>query len=169
MIEGLEIRTNRKGDKINEQVEYTSSSSVSLQKITSFDLNEEADNGEEDGVAEDIKRKNLANNSSSRERGNETKVTARQYVRSSTPRLRWTPDLHFSFVRAVERLGGQDSKCTEVRSSMLLDKEIKRLKHKEWLPDLQKGLNQSVIGNNDHEDKSCGKSMQEINTVLSLS
>lgn len=67
MIEGLEIRANRKGDKINEQVEYTSSSSVSLQKITSFDLNEEADNGEDDGVAEDIKRKNLADNSSSRE------------------------------------------------------------------------------------------------------
>ncbi|XP_058201364.1 transcription factor BOA-like isoform X2 [Rhododendron vialii] len=108
MIEGLEIRANRKGDKINEQVENTSSSSVSLQKITSFDLNEEADNGEEDGVADDIKKKNLADNSSSRERGNESKATARQYVRSSTPRLRWTPDLHFSFVRAVERLGGQD-------------------------------------------------------------
>ncbi|KAI8568104.1 hypothetical protein RHMOL_Rhmol02G0171200 [Rhododendron molle] len=45
----------------------------------------------------------------------------------------------------------------------------KRLKHKEWLPNLQKGLNQSVMGNNDREDKPCGKSMQEINTALSLS
>ena len=33
----------------------------------------------------------------------------RQYNRSKTPRLRWTPDLHFCFVHAVERLGGQDS------------------------------------------------------------
>lgn len=32
----------------------------------------------------------------------------RQYVRSKTPRLRWTPDLHLAFVHAVERLGGQE-------------------------------------------------------------
>ncbi|KAK9159154.1 hypothetical protein Scep_005728 [Stephania cephalantha] len=32
----------------------------------------------------------------------------RQYVRSKTPRLRWTPQLHLCFVHAVERLGGQD-------------------------------------------------------------
>ncbi|KAB8113928.1 hypothetical protein EE612_053089, partial [Oryza sativa] len=30
------------------------------------------------------------------------------YVRSKNPRLRWTPELHLSFVRAVDRLGGQD-------------------------------------------------------------
>ncbi|KAK8940092.1 putative Myb family transcription factor [Platanthera guangdongensis] len=30
----------------------------------------------------------------------------RQYVRSKMPRLRWTPELHLSFVHAVERLGG---------------------------------------------------------------
>ncbi|XP_023764212.1 transcription factor BOA isoform X1 [Lactuca sativa] len=32
----------------------------------------------------------------------------RQYVRSKMPRLRWTPELHLIFVRAVERLGGQE-------------------------------------------------------------
>jgi SHAQKYF class myb-like DNA-binding protein len=32
----------------------------------------------------------------------------RQYIRSNMPRLRWTPDLHLSFVRAVQRLGGPD-------------------------------------------------------------
>ena len=36
--------------------------------------------------------------------------TVRQYIRSKMPRLRWTPDLHLSFVNAVERLGGQESK-----------------------------------------------------------
>jgi SHAQKYF class myb-like DNA-binding protein len=35
----------------------------------------------------------------------------RQYVRSRLPRLRWTQDLHRCFVLAVERLGGQESKC----------------------------------------------------------
>lgn len=39
------------------------------------------------------------------------KGKVRQYVRSTTPRLSWTPDLHQSFVRAVERLGGPESKC----------------------------------------------------------
>lgn len=33
----------------------------------------------------------------------------RQYVRSNMPRLRWTPDLHLSFIRAVQRLGGPHS------------------------------------------------------------
>ncbi|MCL7035513.1 hypothetical protein MKW94_030182 [Papaver nudicaule] len=32
----------------------------------------------------------------------------RPYVRSKTPRLRWTPDLHMCFIHAVERLGGQE-------------------------------------------------------------
>ncbi|XP_056159893.1 protein PHR1-LIKE 3 isoform X1 [Syzygium oleosum] len=32
----------------------------------------------------------------------------RPYVRSKTPRLRWTPDLHQCFMHAVERLGGED-------------------------------------------------------------
>ncbi|KAJ0978317.1 hypothetical protein J5N97_013791 [Dioscorea zingiberensis] len=34
--------------------------------------------------------------------------SVRQYVRSKTPRLRWSPELHLCFVQAVERLGGQD-------------------------------------------------------------
>ncbi|CAN4083763.1 unnamed protein product [Withania somnifera] len=32
----------------------------------------------------------------------------RPYVRSKMPRLRWTHDLHRSFVHAVDRLGGED-------------------------------------------------------------
>ncbi|KAI3829991.1 hypothetical protein L1987_04123 [Smallanthus sonchifolius] len=37
-----------------------------------------------------------------------TSTGVRQYVRSKMPRLRWTPELHHIFVRAVERLGGQE-------------------------------------------------------------
>lgn len=33
----------------------------------------------------------------------------RQYNRSKEPRMRWTPELNRSFVRAIECLGGQDS------------------------------------------------------------
>ncbi|KAL7129864.1 hypothetical protein ABFS83_13G096100 [Erythranthe nasuta] len=36
------------------------------------------------------------------------KSAVRNYVRSKMPRLRWTPDLHLSFVHAIERLGGQE-------------------------------------------------------------
>lgn len=36
-------------------------------------------------------------------------VTVRQYAKSKLPRLRWTVELHESFVMAVEKLGGQDS------------------------------------------------------------
>ncbi|KAL4572595.1 hypothetical protein LXL04_019375 [Taraxacum kok-saghyz] len=32
----------------------------------------------------------------------------RPYVRSKMPRLRWSPDLHLTFVQAIERLGGQE-------------------------------------------------------------
>lgn len=46
------------------------------------------------------------------EDSNERKSTVRQYNRSKMPRLRWTPDLHRSFVLAVERLGGQESNST---------------------------------------------------------
>ncbi|OMO75946.1 hypothetical protein COLO4_25775 [Corchorus olitorius] len=57
-------------------------------------------------------RNGESSSSSSVELENEKKSTAsgsvRQYNRSKTPRLRWTPDLHLCFVHAVERLGGQD-------------------------------------------------------------
>jgi hypothetical protein len=33
----------------------------------------------------------------------------RRYIRSKEPRMRWTADLHCSFLRAIESLGGQDS------------------------------------------------------------
>ncbi|XP_050226905.1 transcription repressor KAN1 [Mercurialis annua] len=36
------------------------------------------------------------------------KLSVRPYVRSKMPRLRWTPELHLCFAKAVERLGGQD-------------------------------------------------------------
>ena len=43
-------------------------------------------------------------------KGGDSSSSVRPYVRSKNPRLRWTPELHHCFVRAVERLGGQDRK-----------------------------------------------------------
>nr|CAD1835240.1 unnamed protein product [Ananas comosus var. bracteatus] len=44
----------------------------------------------------------------------------RPYIRSKVPRLRWTPDLHHSFVQAIENLGGQD-KATPKLVLQLMD------------------------------------------------
>ncbi|XP_020576831.1 putative Myb family transcription factor At1g14600 [Phalaenopsis equestris] len=68
----------------------------------------EKDEDDEEGE-ENPKTEGSSSNSTVEE--GERKVssgTVRQYNRSKIPRLRWTPDLHMCFVRAVERLGGQD-------------------------------------------------------------
>ncbi|KAM0942172.1 putative transcription factor MYB-HB-like family [Dioscorea sansibarensis] len=44
----------------------------------------------------------------------------RQYIRSKVPRLRWTPDLHYCFLQAIEKLGGQD-KATPKLLLQLMD------------------------------------------------
>ncbi|KAI3912335.1 hypothetical protein MKW98_023204 [Papaver atlanticum] len=53
-----------------------------------------------------------ANNNNAVETGSgsdrTTTTAVRQYVRSKMPRLRWTSDLHHSFIHCVEILGGQE-------------------------------------------------------------
>jgi len=99
-------------------------------KRSFFDLNEEAvDDGDDhvilisEGLCGEISNNeissqegNLSSNNNSSEEGKGRGSTVRQYVRSKMPRLRWTPDLHLSFVHAVERLGGQESKCGSFQS-----------------------------------------------------
>ncbi|XP_057463096.1 two-component response regulator ARR12-like [Actinidia eriantha] len=113
----MDIQDDEKSETNEEQLKNTSPS-VSSQKFSSFDLNEEANNGEDyDCNKED----DLGNNNSSISReGSERKAITRQYVRSKMPRLRWTPDLHHSFVRAIERLGGQE-KATPKLILQLMD------------------------------------------------
>ncbi|KAL3617028.1 hypothetical protein CASFOL_039422 [Castilleja foliolosa] len=65
---------------------------------SSFDLNEDAASNDIDSSKS---RDNVHNNK-------HKKSSVRQYVRSKMPRLRWTPDLHLSFIHAIERLGGQE-------------------------------------------------------------
>ncbi|KAK6264601.1 SANT/Myb domain - like 10 [Theobroma cacao] len=110
MIEGIENHDEEKRVESEEQAENLSA--VSSPKCSSFDLNEEASSEEdydidiakesEVSVEEDEKRTEGSSSNTNERR------TVRQYVRSKLPRLRWTPDLHLSFVHAVERLGGQE-------------------------------------------------------------
>nr|QSD99619.1 MYB family transcription factor [Melilotus albus] len=97
-------------------------SSSSRRKRSFFDLNEEAvDDGDDHMIllSEDpcgeisnnetsSQEGNLSSKNNSSEEGKGRGSTVRQYVRSKMPRLRWTPELHLSFVHAVERLGGQE-------------------------------------------------------------
>ncbi|GLT26839.1 hypothetical protein SLA2020_018800 [Shorea laevis] len=72
---------------------------------------------EEDGDDDESKTRNSTASSSNSvvEEGEKHAATGspsscrvRPYVRSRVPRLRWTQELHHSFVRAVESLGGQE-------------------------------------------------------------
>lgn len=72
---------------------------------------------EESSGTDDCSKANPSNQNGDEEDGsssnstvdeNEKKSSVRPYVRSKTPRLRWTHDLHLRFVQAVERLGGQE-------------------------------------------------------------
>ena len=72
--------------------------------------------GDEEGDHDDSKTRNSASSSNSIVEEGEKKAISsgvRAYVRSKMPRLRWTPELHLCFLRAVERLGGQESKILE--------------------------------------------------------
>ncbi|CAJ1938662.1 unnamed protein product [Sphenostylis stenocarpa] len=102
-------------ERSEELVDDTSMGSS--QKCSSFDLNEEAssennnNDDESDKGYEEAKDEGTSTNKSSsitREGNHERRGGVRQYVRSKMPRLRWTPELHLSFVHAVERLGGQE-------------------------------------------------------------
>lgn len=83
------------------------------------EVGEDNDEEEEDdgGSTTDVAGSRSSGNNSSTNHASETQKgtrggehRVRQYNRSKLPRLRWTPDLHMAFIRAVERLGGQESK-----------------------------------------------------------
>ncbi|MED6151392.1 hypothetical protein PIB30_082048 [Stylosanthes scabra] len=134
MSEGFEIhhQENNEGSSggksssnNDNEGEENSLGSCSL-KCSSFDLNEEAgsseeeeeenNNEEKEGKEEDndeegnsSRNRRSSSSTNSREEGKRSSGSGvRQYVRSKMPRLRWTPDLHLSFVHAVQRLGGQE-------------------------------------------------------------
>ncbi|XAR55797.1 hypothetical protein NMG60_11036000 [Bertholletia excelsa] len=85
------------------------SSGTECSKTSPLSQNEDEDGSEENNSNVSPKVKDHGGSSSnSTVEESEKKPTVRPYVRSKTPRLRWTPDLHLRFVNAVERLGGQE-------------------------------------------------------------
>ncbi|KAK9150567.1 hypothetical protein Syun_008876 [Stephania yunnanensis] len=108
----------------DSRAERSSSPFLSRNRLSaSFDLNEEAASDSIEGGGsttdhtsldeedhETVTTGNSSSNKNGTPEGSSTgrASTVRQYVRSKMPRLRWTPDLHLSFVQAVERLGGQE-------------------------------------------------------------
>ncbi|CAE6036709.1 unnamed protein product [Arabidopsis arenosa] len=79
---------------------------------TNREEEEEAEKEEEEGEESKV-------SSSSTVEENDKKTKVRPYVRSKVPRLRWTPDLHLRFVRAVERLGGQERATPKLVRQMM--------------------------------------------------
>jgi len=111
-----------------DKSESSKPSSAILRRKRSFlDLNEEAADDGDGSTSDDpisindisSQEGNLSSNNNSSEEGKERATAVRQYVRSKMPRLRWTPDLHLAFVHAVERLGGQESKCNSLQAYTL--------------------------------------------------
>ncbi|KAJ7947095.1 MYB-like transcription factor family protein [Quillaja saponaria] len=88
------------------------------EKCSAFDLNEEASSEEnnkdtteardEPISADEEENEKRKSDQSTTSANDQRRGTVRQYVRSKMPRLRWTPDLHLSFLHAIERLGGQE-------------------------------------------------------------
>ncbi|KAA8524234.1 hypothetical protein F0562_010657 [Nyssa sinensis] len=117
MAERIEIFDEDKSNGTTTETESSTYSPVSSQKYSSFDLNELAIDEEDDStsgvpsekVVEDgtSPEGNSSSNNTNADAEEQT-TTVRQYVRSKTLRLRWTPVLHLAFVHAVERLGGQE-------------------------------------------------------------
>ncbi|EEF28118.1 conserved hypothetical protein, partial [Ricinus communis] len=81
-------------------------SGCSETKASRQNQEDESGSGENDG--DESMPKNGASSSNSTVEESDKKPSVRPYVRSKMPRLRWTPELHLCFVKAVERLGGQD-------------------------------------------------------------
>ncbi|XP_076896711.1 uncharacterized protein LOC143549788 [Bidens hawaiensis] len=106
MSEHLDMLGSNEENSSEQYGESASSISSINRHVTSFDLNEEASSDEDNDLsAEDgDDGEKIDEGSSSKNR----KGPVRQYVRSKLPRLRWTPELHHTFVNAIERLGGQE-------------------------------------------------------------
>ncbi|KAI0492076.1 hypothetical protein KFK09_026341 [Dendrobium nobile] len=103
--ETLELRLPTKPLDLNEEVNEENEKEEEEDKGSSSEVMGESDHGSSNGEGGRGSSESKGDEEGRRE---QLGPTVRQYVRSKMPRLRWTPELHLSFVHAVERLGGQE-------------------------------------------------------------
>ncbi|KAL8511353.1 hypothetical protein ACS0TY_017955 [Phlomoides rotata] len=90
-------------------------------------------------------------------------IRVRKYRKSSDPRLRWTPDLHDSFVEAVQKLGGK-YKATPKRIMQMMNVRGLKVSHIKSHLQMYRCMKKSIV--NSIEFKICPQS--EYTNLLSL-
>lgn len=84
---------------------------------------------------------NAENSSSSAEDVRRNRPNVRRYVRTTTEKRDWTiGDIHQRFVRAVDQLGGQDSKWICTYFLEFVNSSIPLLERENWIPWLARGF-----------------------------
>ncbi|XP_020551507.1 protein PHOSPHATE STARVATION RESPONSE 1-like isoform X2 [Sesamum indicum] len=77
------------------------------------------------------------------ENSQRSSIRVRKYRKSSSPRLRWTPDLHHLFVEAVHKLGGKH-KATPKKIMQMMDVRGLKISHIKSHLQMYRNMNASV-------------------------
>jgi len=93
-----------------KELEYYSSASTTDHPLQSSSADVPHDGRSSSNNSSTVELDEAGAGDSSRRKTAASPSSVRPYVRSKNPRLRWTPELHHCFLRAVDRLGGQDRK-----------------------------------------------------------
>ena len=93
-----------------KELEYYSSASTTDHPLQSSSADVPHDGRSSSNNSSTVELDEAGAGDSSRRKTAASPSSVRPYVRSKNPRLRWTPELHHCFLRAVDRLGGQHRK-----------------------------------------------------------
>ncbi|KAI3465563.1 hypothetical protein Pfo_022226 [Paulownia fortunei] len=77
---------------------------------------------------------------------NSQRIRVRKYMKSSVPRLRWTPELHDHFVEAVQKLGGKH-KATPKRIMQMMAVRGLKISHIKSHLQMYRSMKESMDSN----------------------